>query len=99
MGGAGFPPTSKSVPQWAKQIPLLSMVECEPYITADHRLMLSTARRSSAVFGFILKALSADHAYIGIEDNKMNAVNHLKELVGGASDITVRLCAPGTPGC
>lgn len=39
---------------------------------------------------FIMKALQLDHAYIGIEDNKMDAVNHLKELVGGAKDITVQ---------
>ena len=37
-----------------------------------------------------MKALQLDHAFIGIEDNKMNAVNHLKELVGDAKDITVR---------
>ncbi len=55
-GRRGFPhPRQNQFRSGQKQIPLLSMVRVRTYITADHRLMLSTARRSSAVFGFIMK--------------------------------------------
>ncbi|MFQ9411902.1 MAG: RnfABCDGE type electron transport complex subunit C [Evtepia gabavorous] len=60
------------------------------HITADHRLMLEHGEKIIGGVRFIMKALQLDHAYIGIEDNKMDAVNHLKELVGGAKDITVQ---------
>lgn len=90
MGGAGFPTHVKigSAVGKADTI-IINGAECEPYITADHRLMLEQGEKIIGGARFIMKALKLSHAYIGIEDNKMNAVNHLKELVGSAKDITV----------
>ena len=91
MGGAGFPTHVKISSAVGKaDTIIINGAECEPYITADHRLMLEHGEKIIGGVRFIMKALQLDHAFIGIEDNKMNAVNHLKELVGDAKDITVR---------
>ena len=85
MGGAGFPTHVKISSAVGKaDTIIINGAECEPYITADHRLMLEHGEKIIGGVRFIMKALQLDHAYIGIEDNKMDAVNHLKELVGGA---------------
>lgn len=90
MGGAGFPTHVKISSAVGKaDTIIINGAECEPYITADHRLMLEQGEKIIGGVRFIMKALQLSHAYIGIEDNKMDAVNHLKELVGGAKDITV----------
>ena len=82
MGGAGFPThvTLSGAVGKADTI-ILNGAECEPYITADHRLMLE---RGEAVIGgarFIMKALGLKEATIGIEGNKLDAVEHLKSLL------------------
>ena len=90
-GGAGFPTHVKISSAVGKADTIIvNGAECEPYITADHRLMLEHGEKIIGGVRFIMKALQLDHAFIGIEDNKMNAVNHLKELVGDAKDITVQ---------
>ena len=82
MGGAGFPTHVKLSGAVGKaDTIILNGAECEPYITADHRLMLE---RGEAVIGgarFIMKALGLKEATIGIEGNKLDAVEHLKSLL------------------
>ena len=82
MGGAGFPTHVKRSGAVGKaDTIILNGAECEPYITADHRLMLE---RGEAVIGgarFIMKALGLKEATIGIEGNKLDAVEHLKSLL------------------
>ena len=82
MGGAGFPTHVKLSGAVGKvDTILINGAECEPYITADHRLMLE---RGEAVIGgarFIMKALGLKEATIGIEGNKLDAVEHLKSLL------------------
>ena len=77
MGGAGFPTHVKLSGAVGKaDTIILNGAECEPYITADHRLMLE---RGEAVIGgarFIMKALGLKEATIGIEGNKLDAVEH-----------------------
>ena len=91
MGGAGFPTHVKISSAVGKADTIIvNGAECEPYITADHRLMLEHGEKVIGGVRFIMKALQLDHAYIGIEDNKMNAVENLKKLVGDAKDITVQ---------
>lgn len=90
MGGAGFPTHVKISSAVGKADTIIvNGAECEPYITSDHRLMLEHGEKVIAGLRFIMKALSLKHAFIGIEDNKMNAVQHLKSLVGEKNDITV----------
>ena len=82
MGGAGFPTHVKLSGAVGKaDTIILNGAECEPYITAVHRLMLE---RGEAVIGgarFIMKALGLKEATIGIEGNKLDAVEHLKSLL------------------
>ena len=90
MGGAGFPTHVKLSGAVGKvDTILINGAECEPYITADHRLMLE---RGEAVLGgvsFIMKALGLQTATIGIEGNKLDAVEHLKSLLPAGSGIQI----------
>lgn len=90
MGGAGFPTHVKLSGAVGKaDTILINGAECEPYITADHRLMLE---RGEAVLGgvkFLMKALGLDQATIGIEGNKLDAVEHLKGLMGSDTSIHI----------
>lgn len=90
MGGAGFPTHVKISSAIGKADTIIvNGAECEPYITSDHRLMLERGEKIIEGLRFIMKALGLNHAFIGIEDNKMDAVAHLKSLVGEKNDITV----------
>lgn len=79
MGGATFPTHVKITPPAGKPIDTLIIngCECEPYITADHRLMLE--RADDIIFGSLAlaKAVGAGQILIGVEDNKKDAVGAL----------------------
>lgn len=81
MGGATFPTMVKLNPPSDKKIDIviLNGAECEPYLTADHRLMLE--KPVDIVYGLlaIMKALGALRGYIGIEDNKQDAIKEMKK--------------------
>ncbi|MEA1974350.1 MAG: electron transport complex subunit RsxC [Bacillota bacterium] len=85
MGGAGFPTHVKLSPPPDKNIDLviLNGAECEPYLTADHRLMLE--RADDIVYGLkaIMKVLDVEKGYIGIENNKPDAIKIMKEAAKG----------------
>ncbi|WP_409228272.1 electron transport complex subunit RsxC [Gudongella sp. SC589] len=91
MGGAGFPAHVKfSIPEDKKiDTVILNGAECEPYLTSDHRLMLEDPE--SIVFGLkaIKKALGVDKAYIGIENNKMDAVESIQKAISPEDGIEV----------
>ncbi len=82
MGGAGFPTHVKlsGAVDKADTI-ILNGAECEPYITADHRLMLERGEAVIEGARLIMKALGLKEATIGIEGNKLDAVEHLKSLL------------------
>ncbi len=91
MGGASFPAHVKfSVPE-DKPIDtvILNGAECEPYLTGDHRLMLEYPE--SVVFGLkaIKKALNVENGIIAVEDNKMDAVEALKNVIKPEDGIEV----------
>ncbi|MDP3058284.1 MAG: electron transport complex subunit RsxC [bacterium] len=79
MGGAGFPTHAKYVlPEGvAVDSILLNGAECEPYLTADHRVMLEWG--DEVVFGLraLMKVARVDRGYIGVENNKLDAINTL----------------------
>jgi len=91
MGGATFPTHVKLSPPADKPIDtlLVNGSECEPYLTADHRIMLEKPELVLLGTKAILKALGADKAYICIEDNKPDAIEILKEIVGDEEKIEV----------
>ena len=76
MGGAGFPTFIKLCPPpGAKaECVILNGVECEPYITSDFRLMMEHADEILVGLDLLMKAAKVERGYIGIEDNKPEAI-------------------------
>lgn len=91
MGGAGFPAHVKLSPPSDKKIDtvLVNGAECEPYLTADHRLMVEYPEK--IVFGLkaIMKAVGVDKGIIGIEKNKPDAITALKKATKDEKNINV----------
>ena len=91
MGGATFPSHVKlSVPE-GKQVDTLIIngVECEPYLTADHRVMMERAEEMLTGVRIMMRALGVERALIGVESNKPDAIAHLNNLVEGETGIDV----------
>lgn len=83
MGGAGFPTHVKLSPPQDKLIDCLIIngAECEPYLTADHRIMLE--RPEDVILGAMAakKALNVEKCYIAIEKNKPDAIEVIKKVL------------------
>jgi Na+-translocating ferredoxin:NAD+ oxidoreductase subunit C len=82
LGGATFPSHIKlSIPKGKKcDILIINGVECEPYLTSDHRLMLEKGEEILVGVTILMKALNSDKAIIGIENNKPDAIENLTKL-------------------
>ena len=82
LGGAAFPAHVKlSIPEGKKaECLIINAVECEPYLTCDHRLMLEKGEQVLVGVTILLKALGVEKAFIGIESNKGDAIAHLQNL-------------------
>lgn len=82
MGGATFPAHVKlAIPEGKKaDFLIINGVECEPYLTADHRLMLEKSAELIVGVKILMKAIGVEKAYIGIEANKPDAISKLTEL-------------------
>lgn len=91
MGGAAFPTYVKLMPPPGKtaEFLIINGVECEPYLTADHRLMLEKGQEIIVGTRILMKALNVKKAFIGIENNKQDAINHMRELVRSHDGIEV----------
>ena len=91
MGGACFPTHVKLCPpkECAIDTLIINAVECEPYLTADHRLMLEYPDQIIIGIKVILKVLGIDRAVIGIEANKPDAIELLKSKTSMVSGIEV----------
>ena len=89
MGGAGFPTAVKLKPPKPIDTILLNGCECEPLLTADHRVLLEYA--DDVIFGLqaIMKTVDAPKGLIVIEDNKQDAIALLKEKCEGLDGIEV----------
>lgn len=91
LGGATFPSHVKlTVPAGKKcDVLIINGVECEPYLTSDHRLMLERGEEVLIGVSIIMKALKVNRAMIGIENNKKDAAGHLTKLAGAFNGISV----------
>lgn len=91
LGGATFPSHVKlSVPAGKKaDVLIINGVECEPYLTSDHRLMLEKGHELMVGIQLLMRALGVDKAMIGIENNKPDAIKYLTENAKEYSGITV----------
>ena len=81
MGGATFPTHVKLCPPPGKvaECVIVNAVECEPYLTADHRLMLEHADEILVGLQLVMKAVNVTKGYIGIERNKPDAIELMTE--------------------
>ncbi|MCR5454073.1 MAG: electron transport complex subunit RsxC [Bacteroidales bacterium] len=91
MGGATFPTKVKlSIPLEKKaDAVIINAVECEPYLTADHRVMLERGDELMIGTQLLMKAVRCENAYIGIEQNKPDAIEHLTKLSANYPGIKV----------
>lgn len=100
MGGATFPTHVKLSPPPEKKIDtvILNGVECEPFLTADDRLMLESPKSICIGLKLLMKQLGATTGYIGIEENKPAAFaaidKTLKEMGGFAQAKLLRVMYP-----
>ena len=91
MGGATFPTGVKLSPPPGTKATcvIVNAVECEPYLTADHRLMLEKPDQIIVGLQLIMKAVGVEKGYIGIENNKPDAIKLMQEKVAGKAGIEV----------
>ena len=91
MGGATFPSHVKLMPpeEATPEVLIVNGVECEPYLTADHRLMLEKGEELLVGTRILMKALGVDRALVGIEENKKDAIDYLSKLAEDYPDIKI----------
>lgn len=91
LGGATFPSHVKlTIPSGKKcDVLIINGVECEPYLTSDHRLMLEKGEEVLTGITILMKALRVERAIIGIENNKPDAIALMTRLSSGFKGITV----------
>lgn len=91
MGGAGFPTFIKLTPPpgTKAECVILNGVECEPYITADYRLMLEHADEIIEGLKLLMHAANVDKGYVGIEANKPKAIALFEEKTLHSNNIEI----------
>ncbi|MGC0948304.1 electron transport complex subunit RsxC [Pantoea agglomerans] len=92
LGGAGFPTATKLKGglRGVKTL-IINAAECEPYITADDRLMQDYAAEVLEGSRILAWVLQAEQVLIGIEDNKPEAIAALKQALGSERDLQIRV--------
>lgn len=91
MGGATFPTHVKLCPPPGKvaECVIVNAVECEPYLTADHRLILEHPDEILVGLQLVMKAVNVKKGYIGIERNKPDAIELMTEKAKQYPEIEV----------
>ena len=93
MGGATFPTHVKlSVPDNAKiEYVIINGAECEPYLTSDYRAMLETSHEIINGLKILMHIFGLNDGYIGIEDNKADAIANMKKAAEEESDVNIHI--------
>lgn len=93
QGGAAFPTYVKLAPPPDKKIDIVIIngCECEPYLTRDYRYMIERTDDLISGLKLIMKAVGVNKGAIGIEDNKPEAINKLKEAVKNIPNISIEV--------
>lgn len=91
LGGATFPTQVKLTPPPGNKadIVIINAVECEPYLTSDHSLMMEKGEEILIGVTLLMKAVNVEKAVIGIENNKKDAIAHLTKLAAGYPGIEI----------
>ena len=92
LGGACFPTQVKLMPPPGKtaEVLIVNGVECEPYLTCDHQLMLEKGEEIIVGIQLLMRALNIQKAIIGIEANKPDAIKHMTDLASKVLGIEVK---------
>ena len=92
MGGATFPTHVKLTPPpgTKAEVLIINGVECEPYLTADHTLMMAKTEEILVGTQLLMKTVNVNRAVIGIENNKPDAIAKFREAVKSYSGIEVQ---------
>ena len=93
LGGAAFPTHVKLSPPKGKKLNayILNGAECEPYLTCDYRLMVERPKEILEGFRILMAVVSVKNGYIGIEDNKPEAISAMEREVKGEPDIQIKV--------
>ncbi len=91
LGGATFPAHVKLSPPPGKKAEylIINAVECESYLTCDHQLMLEKGEEILVGVSILMKALEVEKAIIGVENNKKDAIEHLRKIAKQHKGISV----------
>lgn len=91
LGGAGFPTHIKLSPPDENKIEyvVINGAECEPYLTSDYRLMMEEGEKVISGLKILLRLFPKAKGYIGIENNKPEAIKKMRELLQNESNIEV----------
>lgn len=91
LGGATFPANVKLMPPPGKtaEVLIINAVECEPYLTADHQLMLEKGDEIMVGISIVMKVLNVKRAIVGIENNKPDAIALMEKLSKSYTGIEV----------
>ena len=91
LGGACFPTQVKLTPPPAfkAECVIINAVECEPYLTADHQLMLEHADEIMVGVSILMKAVKVNKAFIGIENNKPDAIEIMTKAASTYAGVEV----------
>jgi len=94
LGGAAFPTHVKLKAPEGKKLDTLIIngVECEPYLTTDHRVMLEQTADIFTGIRYLLRATGAKEAIIAVESNKQDAAKKLRENCPDDMPVSVRVC-------
>jgi electron transport complex protein RnfC len=99
MGGATFPTHVKLTPpdDVSIDVVILNGAECEPYQTCDHRLMLETPQTIIEGLRLVMRAVSAERGFVGIEANKPDAIREMSRAAASIENVTVASLAACYP--
>lgn len=91
MGGACFPTHVKLCPPstCCPECLIVNGVECEPFLTADHQLMLEHAEEIMVGVFILMKAIRVNKAFVGIENNKPDAIRLMKKVAAAYAGIEI----------
>ncbi|MFH0887254.1 MAG: electron transport complex subunit RsxC [bacterium] len=96
LGGATFPTHIKLNPPKDKTIDtiIINGCECEPYATCDYRLMIEQPDKIISGINIVRKLIPAGNIYIGVEDNKPDAISALQKISGDIKVIPLKTKYP-----
>lgn len=99
LGGACFPTHIKLTPPPGKtaEVLIINAVECEPYLTCDHQLMMEHGEEIFIGISILMKALGVQKTIVGIENNKKDAIDYFQKLANrhfGIEVVSLKTCYP-----